>query len=226
MTVNDNLTVNDNATVNQLLTVNRGVKLVVQGYQNGGTGRGIYMWTKDNTKWGIYMGQPGHGRALDGSAAVAGHGFNSHAIRFRVNDASNNGFIWENSNDELLMSLNGGSGMAYIKGQLRVEGGVLGTDYSMGAKANWPDYVFADDYALKPLAEVETFIHENSHLPEVPSAQEVGTKGYDLHEMNVALLQKVEELTLYTIEQQKQLDDLKTELQAMRVATLSIDPNK
>lgn len=67
-----------------------------------------------------------------------------------------------------------------------------------------PDYVFADDYELRSLEEVESFINENSHLPEVPSAAEVAENGMDLTEMNNAMLKKIEELTLYLLEENKQ----------------------
>jgi hypothetical protein len=74
---------------------------------------------------------------------------------------------------------------------------------------NWADYVFADDYALRPLSEVESFIKKNKHLPEIPSAEEVHKDGVDLAEMDAKLLQKIEELTLYVIEQQKEIERLK-----------------
>lgn len=71
-----------------------------------------------------------------------------------------------------------------------------------------PDYVFADDYKLRSLSEVETFIDENSHLPEVPSAAHVAENGMDLTEMNNVMLKKIEELTLYLIEQDKKISAL------------------
>lgn len=70
-----------------------------------------------------------------------------------------------------------------------------------------PDYVFADDYTLRSLDEVEAFIEENSHLPEVPSAQEVAENGMNVTDMSNAMLKKIEELTLYLIEQNKQMND-------------------
>lgn len=66
-----------------------------------------------------------------------------------------------------------------------------------------PDYVFANDYKLKSLHEVEDYIKQNSHLPEIPSAKEIEKDGLMLAEMNMALLKKIEELTLYMIEQEK-----------------------
>ena len=74
-----------------------------------------------------------------------------------------------------------------------------------------PDYVFAKEYKLKSLSEVDAYIKANSHLPEVPSAQEIEKNGLQLGEMNMVLLKKIEELTLHAIEQQKQIERLKTE---------------
>ncbi|PCI98114.1 MAG: hypothetical protein COB15_06355 [Flavobacteriales bacterium] len=72
----------------------------------------------------------------------------------------------------------------------------------------WPDFVFEKDYSLNTLYEVEKFITENSHLPDVPSAKEVEENGVAVSDMSAILLQKIEELTLYTIAQQKKIDEL------------------
>jgi hypothetical protein len=68
-----------------------------------------------------------------------------------------------------------------------------------------PDYVFESDYKLKNLSDLAAFIKENKHLPEVPSAKEMEQNGLMLAEMNLKLLKKIEELTLYAIDQNKQL---------------------
>ena len=68
-----------------------------------------------------------------------------------------------------------------------------------------PDYVFRDGFALKSLEEVEEFIEANDHLPGVPSETDIDNHGASLGDMQAVLLQKIEELTLYTIEQQKEL---------------------
>lgn len=70
----------------------------------------------------------------------------------------------------------------------------------------FPDFVFEKTYALKSLEEVEAYISENKHLPNIPSEAEVKAKGINLGEMNAKLLQKVEELTLYLIEQNKEIE--------------------
>lgn len=99
------------------------------------------------------------------------------------------------------------------KYKLFVAGGVLSEDYGISPKSTWSDFVFNTDYALKTIPEVEEFISENNHLPDVPSAKQVAEDGYSQHDMNKILLQKIEELTLYTIQQQKEIEALKTQLQ-------------
>lgn len=71
--------------------------------------------------------------------------------------------------------------------------------------SGWSDYVFAENYVLQPLAEVEAQIKQDKHLPGIPSAQQVAESGIGLGEMQAKLLAKIEELTLHQIEQEKQL---------------------
>lgn len=75
-----------------------------------------------------------------------------------------------------------------------------------------PDYVFEDNYPLPSLHEVKQYIDEHKHLPEVPPAKDMEENGVDLGEMNMILLKKVEELTLYLIEQDKLVGQLREEL--------------
>ncbi|WP_420385818.1 hypothetical protein [Roseivirga sp.] len=72
-----------------------------------------------------------------------------------------------------------------------------------------PDYVFKAGYELRSLSELESFIKENSHLPNIPNAKEVEANGQDVGEMQLKLLEKIEELTLYVIEQNKEVNVLK-----------------
>ncbi|MNW92953.1 hypothetical protein D3C86_223100 [compost metagenome] len=78
--------------------------------------------------------------------------------------------------------------------------------------ANWPDYVFEDDYQLPSLTETATFIEKNKHLPGVPKAAEVAEDGLSLGEMNKILLKKVEELTLHMIDKDKRIEALEKKL--------------
>ncbi len=81
------------------------------------------------------------------------------------------------------------------------------------SSTTWPDYVFAQDYRLPSLAEVEKFIQENKHLENVPSASEIEKNGHSLGEMDKILLKKVEELTMYIIQQQKEIEELKKKIE-------------
>lgn len=84
----------------------------------------------------------------------------------------------------------------------------------------WPDYVFSPDYKLPELKTVETFIKANKHLPDVPSEKEIAEQGgAKLGEMNTILLRKVEELTLYTIQQQKELEQMKKEIELLKTTS-------
>jgi hypothetical protein len=77
--------------------------------------------------------------------------------------------------------------------------------------STWSDYVFENTYNLRPLSQVESYIKENKHLPEIPSAKEVEANGINLGEMDALLLKKIEELTLYTIEINKKMEEMKKE---------------
>ncbi|KRB56700.1 tail fiber protein [Flavobacterium sp. Root186] len=79
-----------------------------------------------------------------------------------------------------------------------------------------PDYVFKNDYKLKTLEEVENYIKENKHLPEVPSAIEIEKNGLMLAEMNMTLLKKIEEMTLYLIEQEKKNNKQSDEIEILK----------
>lgn len=80
----------------------------------------------------------------------------------------------------------------------------------------WADYVFKKDYKLRSLEEVEKHISEKGHLPNIPSAKEVEKDGINLGEMDAKLLEKIEELTLYSIEQNKQLKSQSEEIKELR----------
>jgi len=77
---------------------------------------------------------------------------------------------------------------------------------------DWNDKVFADDYDLMSLQQLENYVVQNKHLPEIPSATEVVENGIDLGSMDAKLLLKIEELTLYIIDQQKQIDEMRMEI--------------
>jgi predicted DNA-binding protein (UPF0251 family) len=92
---------------------------------------------------------------------------------------------------------------------LAVAGKISAEEVEVSLSTTWPDFVFSSSYELNTLAQVEEHINKYSHLPNVPSAEEVAEKGINIAEMDAILLQKIEELTLYTIAQQKQIDEQK-----------------
>jgi len=90
-----------------------------------------------------------------------------------------------------------------------VKGDMIAEKVVVKLHNDWPDFVFKKEYGLMSLDEVECFIEENSHLPNIPSAKIVKEVGIDLGNMDALLLQKIEELTLYVIELKKEIDTLK-----------------
>ncbi len=92
--------------------------------------------------------------------------------------------------------------------KLAVNGTIGAKEVKVENTSAWPDYVFSDNYKLNDLNEIENFVKENKHLPDIPSAREVEENGIQLGEMDAKLLQKIEELTLYMIEQNKKTETL------------------
>ncbi len=95
--------------------------------------------------------------------------------------------------------------------KLAVKGKMIAEEVVVKLFANWPDYVFAKNFTLRSLSEVENYIKENNHLPDVPSEKEVQENGINLGNMDAVLLHKVEELTLYMIELNKKVEVLERE---------------
>jgi hypothetical protein len=101
--------------------------------------------------------------------------------------------------------------------KLAVEGKVIAEEVQVDLKGNWPDYVFTPAHRRLSLPALEQFVLTNKHLPNIPSAAEVKAKGgIELGDMNVRLLEKVEELTLYIIEQQQHIEQLQQAVQNLQ----------
>lgn len=119
--------------------------------------------------------------------------------------------------------------ISYAGGDVRVSGGGVIAEKVVATvdptTFTWPDYVFSNDYNLPTLESVESFIKKESHLPGVPSAEEVYEEGVDFAKMDASILEKVEQLMLYTIEQNKQLQQQNEELTKLkaRIAELESD---
>jgi hypothetical protein len=100
---------------------------------------------------------------------------------------------------------------------LSVDGKIIAEEVRIQLQSAWPDYVFDKHYALKSLNEVEDFILTHHHLPEIPSATEIKADGLLVGEMHNLLLKKIEELTLYLIQQQKTIDALQEEIKDLKI---------
>jgi hypothetical protein len=80
----------------------------------------------------------------------------------------------------------------------------------------WPDYVFSSNYDLMPLLELDLYIKREKHLPNIPDEGVILKEGIDLAEMNVLLLEKIEEVTLYTIGLKKEIEQMRSEIESLK----------
>lgn len=110
---------------------------------------------------------------------------------------STNIFVVENTNRKLFQINNNGLVQAR---EIKID------------MTNWPDYVFEKEYKLPSLAQVEAHIQQYGHLPSVPSAKTIESEGVNLGEMDKILMRKIEELTLYILEQDKRIKSLEAEI--------------
>ena len=106
--------------------------------------------------------------------------------------------------------------------KLMVNGGILCEEVTVEGDVLSSDYVFESDYNLQSLEEVEQFINENNHLPDIPSAQEFKVNGYKVGEMDDFLLRKIEELTLYIIDQNKKLTEQNIKIESLEKELLKL----
>ncbi|WP_143070736.1 tail fiber protein [Flagellimonas taeanensis] len=121
---------------------------------------------------------------------------------------------WNGDSSDLeLMSLlsngNVGIGTTTPDAKLTVKGRIHGEEIKVDLSVPGPDYVFREGYDLKSLEEVQNHIKEHGHLPNIPSAKEMEANGIQLGEMNMKLLEKIEELTLYVIQLKKENELMK-----------------
>jgi trimeric autotransporter adhesin len=103
------------------------------------------------------------------------------------------------------------------------DGKVFATEVNVMLYTAFPDYVFQPEYKLMSLKEVDSYIQENGHLPNVPDAATVAEEGINLGDMTKTLVEKVEELTLYMIEQQKVIEQQQAQIDALKA---QVQPNK
>jgi len=181
----------------------------------------------------IYFGDP-----------VAVSGQPSSKLCFGGYGIQNAGFVWipNSSLDQgkLLLSFGGsdnamgneakmtfqsnghvGIGTTNPKNKLDVNGTIHSQEVKVDME-NWSDFVFKKEYTLPTLEEVEKHITEKGHLENIPSEEEVLKNGINLGEMNAKLLQKIEELTLYSIQQNKKIEEQSKEIESLKSLALRV----
>jgi hypothetical protein len=157
---------------------------------------GEYARFSNDGRLGLGVQSPTAQLHTTGAVRFAGLTADPTQTRVLVSDANGNLFY----RDASTLAAN-----EAIRSSLAVNGLITAQELTLSAR-DWPDYVFDSAYRLLPLPDLEKYIQQNSHLPGMPSASVVEKKGTDVGETQAALLKKIEELTLYTIEQNKKLE--------------------
>lgn len=133
---------------------------------------------------------------------------------FKFGDDLNGAWLSLYNNKKMIINGMVGIGTSNPTRPLEVNGTIRAKEIIV--ESGWADYVFDSGYQLRPLLEVESHIKTYRRLPDIPSVTEIKENGIGLSEMNTKLLQKVEELTLYVIQQEKELMRMKKELENMK----------
>lgn len=204
-------------------TLNPRAKIDVATYINDGVLGSVLgrLVEGDDIGSGTFLGVRGFGTqsALNGKSFAIEHSFygeTNSSINFHRGNGRTGGYLTfsTNSNYETMrIDPNGnvGIGTATPNEKLAVNGKIRAREIKVEPNpTTWPDYVFEADYKITSLTALEEYIKNNKHLPEMPTAKEVGTNGVELGEMNRLLLKKVEELTLHLIEKDKEVQKLNT----------------
>ncbi|MGY3214532.1 hypothetical protein [Mucilaginibacter sp. HD30] len=204
------------------------MRITSSGYIGIGTSNPQSPLTIKNNNYGISL-TPGGGTYYGGIAlnreVQTGTIFNSAGSAFQINNGGPDNNLhfqvysgsgaWITGNALVISGTDGSVGIntASIPTgyKFAVDGAAIATSVTVKLSANWPDFVFLKNYKLPTLNEVKTYIDKNQHLPDMPSADEIHKNGLDLGEMNSLLLKKVEELTLYLIDQKTEIDRLRSE---------------
>jgi hypothetical protein len=128
---------------------------------------------------------------------------------------------------QFTMDLSGNVGIGITENiasghKLSVNGKIACTEVRVQPQSDWPDYVFSNDYKLMSLEELRKSIKQNNHLPGIPSAKEIEAEGLQVGEMQIRMMEKIEELTLYIIQLNTDMEALRKEIddQAKAISTL------
>lgn len=143
------------------------------------------------------------------------HGVIAHQLRYTAGnlylEGAGNGY-GTSTTPNFFVGGNVGIGIASTDAKLTVNGDIHAKEVRVNLNSPGPDYVFEKEYSLPTIESVKAFINDNKHLPEIPSAKEMEEKGINTGEMNILLLKKIEELTLYVIDLKEEVDSLKKQV--------------
>lgn len=183
--------------------------------QNATAAREIFTLMSNAPASSLYVGNNGNLGLGTNAPAQNLHISRGNTASIRLEQNTSQGFasaVWDILVDETGMNIQrSGTDLLSIDNSGNV---TIAGNLTAGSPADtFPDYVFASDYALMPLQELQSFISQKRHLPGIPSAAEVGQNGLNMTEFQVQLLKKLEELTLYTLQQQAQIDALSAQLE-------------
>ena len=166
---------------------------MIANFRNGAGTKGLYIGYDNNEQLATLFPQGG-----SGGISIWSHDGSAWGERWRVHTNGNVGI-----------------GASSPSQKLEVAGSVRATSFIANANT-YADFVFKPNYKLASLSEVEASIKTHGHLPDIPSEAEAKARGIDLAQMQVKLLQKVEEMTLYLLSHEKTLQGLQQELQQLR----------
>jgi hypothetical protein len=163
----------------------------------------------------------------DGGQVVGRIGYRAGSNRLEIMQEYSDAIILgTNNTDHVLINGAGqvGIGTTNIPAgvSLAVDGGVLCEEVEVQLSQDWPDYVFDPDYDLMPLDQLGEYVREEKHLPDIPAAEIVVDQGIPIGQMQTQMLRKVEELTLYIVDLNRQLTDVRAENESLqkRIAAL------
>ena len=180
--------------------------LQLQGRSNDGANRSSEILLRDistNSNWSILNTESNHMIFMSSREGV-----NETPIKLKFGAPTNS----------LTINSNGNVGIGDWSNdhKLAVAGSIISEEVVVKLQADWPDYVFSENYELQDLQEVENFIKANKHLKGIPPADQIKDRGISLADIQIKLLEKIEELTLYVIQQEKDIKSLENELNGLK----------
>jgi|GEM_PF-1773674 len=177
------------------IDINATSKIYLNSNGDSNHGLGVYGTSNDTTKFAS--------KAVNGPVLF---GYGGGALATNTSGTKKIALLWDNNGYVHIGPTFTNS--THTTAALTVGGDIIGKSLYV-TNNNWSDFVFDKNYNLMPLSEVEKFYTANHHLPDVPTEKEIQQNGDNVGQTDAILLQKVEELTLYMVQQQKQIDELK-----------------